>query len=183
MKSNKGFTLIELLAVIVILAIIALIATPIILDVIDTAKKGAKESSALGYVDAVEKQVMLAEVDTSATKIKAGTYKVSTLANLKVEVKGDAPSDGLKPDGTTADPDEFDGVVVIDVKGAVTEAFLEFDSYSVYYDGEKAVANDGKVFKDKDKTTKTAPTTGFCTYSAGSITCPNGSSGSSGSGN
>lgn len=184
MKSNKGFTLIELLAVIVILAIIALIATPIILDVIDTAKKGAKESSALGYVDAVEKQVMLAEVDTSATKIKAGRYKVSTLAKLKVEVKGDAPSDGLKPDGTTAEPNEFDGVVVIDTKGAVTEAFLEFDSYSVYYDGEKAVANDGEVFKNNKGDTKEAPNTGFCTYSAGdantapSITCPNGSSGS-----
>ena len=36
-----GFTLIELLAVIVILSIIALIATPMILGVIETAKKGA----------------------------------------------------------------------------------------------------------------------------------------------
>ena len=41
---NKGFTLIELLAVIVILAIIALIATPMILGVIDTAKRGSAES-------------------------------------------------------------------------------------------------------------------------------------------
>ncbi|MBR6689974.1 MAG: prepilin-type N-terminal cleavage/methylation domain-containing protein [Bacilli bacterium] len=40
---NKGFTLIELLAVIVILAIIALIATPIILGIIDDARKEAKE--------------------------------------------------------------------------------------------------------------------------------------------
>ena len=52
---NKGFTLIELLAVIVILAIIALIATPMILGVIDTAKRGSAESSALGYVESVEK--------------------------------------------------------------------------------------------------------------------------------
>ena len=43
---NKGFTLIELLAVIVILAIIALIATPIILGIINDARKSAKERSA-----------------------------------------------------------------------------------------------------------------------------------------
>ena len=45
---KKGFTLIELLAVIVILAIIALISTPMILGVVESAKKSSKESSALG---------------------------------------------------------------------------------------------------------------------------------------
>ena len=49
-KNTKGFTLIELLAVVVVLAIITLIATPIILGVIDKVKKGAAESSALGYI-------------------------------------------------------------------------------------------------------------------------------------
>ena len=48
--NKKGFTLVELLAVIVILAIIALIATPLILNVIDNAKKGAAEASANGYM-------------------------------------------------------------------------------------------------------------------------------------
>ena len=41
MKNKKGFTLIELLAIIVILAIIAVITTPIILNIIENAKKGA----------------------------------------------------------------------------------------------------------------------------------------------
>ena len=137
MKSNKGFTLIELLAVIVILAIIALIATPIILNVIDTARKGAKESSALGYIDAVEKQVMLAQVDATATKINAGTYSVQELATAGVEIKGETP--------------KSNGVVTIDTKGAVTKAWLEYDAYKVYYnlsDG-KAVASTEK-FIDKD---------------------------------
>ncbi len=151
MKSNKGFTLIELLAVIVILAIIALIATPIILDVIDTAKKGAKESSALGYIDAAEKQVMLAQVDTTATKIPTGTYTVATLDTLKVEVKGEEP--------------KSTGVVKFNVKGAVEEAWLEFDDYKVYYDGSKAVA-DKTNFIDKDGNTKTVPSTGLCTINA-----------------
>ena len=39
--NKTGFTLIELLAVIIILAIVALIATPIILDVVDDARKSA----------------------------------------------------------------------------------------------------------------------------------------------
>ena len=50
MKKKKGFTLIELLAVIVILAIIALIATPIVLNIINSAKKGAFARSAEGVV-------------------------------------------------------------------------------------------------------------------------------------
>ena len=91
MKKNKGFTLIELLAVIVILAIIALIATPIILNVIDKAKLGSAESSALGYIDAVEKQVMINEMDTSATPITDGVYDVPMSG---VTVKGNAPESG-----------------------------------------------------------------------------------------
>ena len=51
-KNQKGFTLIELLAVIVILAIIALIATPIIVGVINDAKKNAFKDTAYGIIEA-----------------------------------------------------------------------------------------------------------------------------------
>ena len=51
---GKGFTLIELLAVIVILAIIALIATPIIVGVINDAKKNAFEDTAYGVAEAAK---------------------------------------------------------------------------------------------------------------------------------
>ena len=54
MKSKKGFTLIELLAVIVILAIIALIATPIIVGVINDAKKNAFTDTAYGVAEAAK---------------------------------------------------------------------------------------------------------------------------------
>ena len=53
-NNNKGFTLIELLAIIVILAIIAVITVPIILGIIDNAKKGAARNSVIGYGKAVE---------------------------------------------------------------------------------------------------------------------------------
>ena len=92
MKSNKGFTLIELLAVIVILAIIALIATPVILGVVEDARKGAAKSSILGYIDAVEKQVMINEMDEKATAIADGTYTIDQLETAGVKVKGDVPN-------------------------------------------------------------------------------------------
>ena len=95
MKNRKGFTLIELLAVIVILAIIAIIAVPTILGVIDRARKGAAESSALGYIDAVEKQTAINLLDSDATNdITEGAYTISELDAKNVQVKGSAPSDG-----------------------------------------------------------------------------------------
>ncbi|MDD2435535.1 MAG: type II secretion system protein [Bacilli bacterium] len=54
MKSNKGFTLIELLAVIVILAIIALVSAPIIVGLIDDARKESAANSAYGVLKATE---------------------------------------------------------------------------------------------------------------------------------
>lgn len=60
---KKGFTLIELLAVIVILAVIALIVTPIVTNVIEGARKGAANASALGYIDAVEKYMIMHDMN------------------------------------------------------------------------------------------------------------------------
>ena len=54
---KKGFTLIELLAVIVILAIIALIATPIILGIINDARKESNERSAELYASSVKNAI------------------------------------------------------------------------------------------------------------------------------
>ena len=92
---KKGFTLVELLAVIVILAIIAVIATPIILGVIEKSKKGAVENSALGYTEAVEKQIARNLLDEDATNdITDGVYTVNDLTSKRVKVKGDTPSEG-----------------------------------------------------------------------------------------
>ena len=129
--NKKGFTLIELLAVIVILAIIALIATPTILGVIEKAKKGAAESSALGYIDAIEKQVMINEMDNTATKITDKTYSTSDLKTLGVTVKGDKPSEGS---------------VTIE-KGNVTDYNLKFKDYTV-------TKTNGKVTVKKNESKK-----------------------------
>ena len=55
---KRGFTLIELLAVIVILAIILLIAMPIVLNVIQDARKGAFETTAMGLVKTAENECL-----------------------------------------------------------------------------------------------------------------------------
>ncbi|MFV0249442.1 MAG: type II secretion system protein [Bacilli bacterium] len=130
--NTKGFTLIELLAVIVILAVIALIATPMILGVIDTAKKGATESSGLGYIDAVEKATILSlfddEVSGSTTFTSNKVYTVAELDTNGVTVKGEEPTAGW---------------VAIDSTGVVVAAQLTFESYTktVRYDGNKAYAD------------------------------------------
>ena len=91
---KKGFTLIELLAVIVILAIIALIATPIILGVIEKARKGSAESSALGYVDAVEKQIAIDMLsDEKVIDLTDETITVGT-DDTGLKVKGTKPDSG-----------------------------------------------------------------------------------------
>ena len=94
MKSNKGFTLIELLAVIVILAIIALIATPMILGVVEDARKSAAVSSANGYIDAIEKQIMIDAMGDEENAVISTTGKILTSTLTGVKVKGDAPGDG-----------------------------------------------------------------------------------------
>ena len=55
--NKKGFTLIELLAVIVILAVIALIATPVVMNSINNARRGAAENAGYGVVKAIEHQI------------------------------------------------------------------------------------------------------------------------------
>ena len=132
MKQNtKGFTLIELLAVIVILAIIALIATPIVLNMINSARKSAAKSSALGYVDAIEYNNGFAMLATDAgvegyTQVPDGTYadaNISTVTNtIKDHLKGKAP-------------DAVTGSTITITNGKVTAAKLIYGSYTCTMSG------------------------------------------------
>ena len=91
---KKGFTLIELLAVIVVLAIIALIATPIVMNVISNASKGAAERSADNYVKAVETLIATKRLD--GEPVEDGAYTIGTDGNLSF---GDVELNGTKPSG------------------------------------------------------------------------------------
>ncbi len=86
MREEKGFTLIELLAVIVILAVIALIATPLIMNVIDDARRGSAKNGAYGYVKALENTIateMIKDVTISPmeTQTIVGQVVFTKLAN------------------------------------------------------------------------------------------------------
>ena len=107
MKAKNGFTLIELLAVIVILAVIALIATPMIMGVIDEARKGAARSSAYAYIHAVENEIAIqltlnpsANIDSvvSDLKITPDTSLVKSSAPTSVSLVID--STGTVKDGS-----------------------------------------------------------------------------------
>ena len=119
MKSNKGFTLIELLAVIVILAIIALIATPLTLNVINSAKTKAAENSAYGVLDAAK--LYYAEAMMDDTKMN----KVNKKDNAKVTI-ADLSVSGDKPSDTTLE-------VTYNTDGTVTIPTMAFDNgcYSI----------------------------------------------------
>lgn len=136
MKKNKGFTLIELLAVIVILAIIALIATPIILGVIEDARKSSAQSSALGYIDAVEKQIAIDMLKTDAgeettDRIVYTPGTAITVADIgdKVKVKG------TKPDDASTIKINDDGIIS---DGTCLKIKIGGNDYNVKYDGSKA---------------------------------------------
>ena len=122
MKNKKGFTLIELLAVIVILAIIALIATPIILNMIENAKKGAAKDSAYGYIEAIDFQNSMSGIDNEKYKM-VGPGQDLDVTGLDVKVKGTRPTSGT---------------VTIDSSGRVINAELCINNYIVTYDGQTA---------------------------------------------
>ena len=105
MKRKNAFTLIELLAVIVVLAIIALIATPIVMNTIKNAKKGAAERSVDSYIKQVEITVATKRLEGN---ILEGEYIVQSDGNLCpvsgcgeddkdkiiVEMEGNKPTSG-----------------------------------------------------------------------------------------
>ena len=167
-EKNKGFTLVELLAVIVILALIALIATPIILNVINDAKKQAAKDSAYGYMDAVEKYIVSSELEDES--IQDRTYSVEELNNMGVSVKGSTPDNGnieIKNSSVKSYDIGIDGYAVSNgevKKVSTTKSFK--NGTAVYYNPEtetkckssEAVSTTGKnsgcmkwyVFNDKE---------------------------------
>ena len=84
---KKGFTLIELLAVIVILAIIALIATPIILGIINDARKESNERSVELYASAVRNAVAAYQL-REGKEVLPGTYNETNKLPFEVEYDG-----------------------------------------------------------------------------------------------
>ena len=122
-KNSKGFTLIELLAVIVILAIIALIATPIVLNLISKARRGAAEDSGYGLRKAA--QLYYTESLLGATSFTQISFK----CNGTNCTQDPAPSSGtakvLDVDGTV--PDQ--GTITINSDGTITAVDIKIGGF------------------------------------------------------
>ena len=129
-KRKKGFTLIELLAIIVILAIIAVITVPIILNIIENAKKGAAVNSAYGYKDAISKFYASKLVRNPDYDIPDGLHTKTDFDTLGVAVKGKEPASNS---------------FLRTYKNVVTSGCLQFDEYKVeFLDGKPLQATKGE---------------------------------------
>ena len=113
---KKGFTLIELLAVIVILAIISVIAYASISNVVEKSRRNSAINSAYGYMDALEKQILINQMNDNEDIVDGKYESVETLKNTyKVTVKGSYPQ-----------------TVSIDIlKGKISHADFVIDSYEI----------------------------------------------------
>ena len=154
-NNSKGFTLIELLAVIVILAIIALITTPVILNVIEDARKNAAVDKAWGTIDAVRVSFAQAQVDSSAVGIP---YTVNF---PKGDNKGDSGDYGTNADGSGYGQGYINdrpvqasgempqgGFVTIRDDGSIVAHQLQFGNYycSTMTEGQKTELNSNAMF-------------------------------------
>jgi prepilin-type N-terminal cleavage/methylation domain-containing protein len=120
-RKSKGFTLIELLAIIVILAIIAVITVPIILNIIDTSKKGAARDSAYGYKEAIQNYYITELSSHPEKNIRLdGQYVVKNNGTLigtntfPIKVSGQNPTGGN-----------------ISITNNTVSGCIQFDEYSV----------------------------------------------------
>lgn len=127
--NKKGFTLIELLAIIVILAIIAVITVPIILNVIDNAKKGAAKNSVAGYAKAIElahTEWMYDKNLNGATTPNLTGAKATASVNVKV---GTATAEAITY-GVNYDGDSVTGCTINITDGKVSMTGCKVTSYS-----------------------------------------------------
>ena len=164
MKKKNGFTLIELLAIIVILAIIAVITIPIILGIIDDAKKGTVEDSAYGYKDAVNKWYVQKLLDNQDLKLN-GVYTVTNGAldgenvdNDEIPISGSIPKSGY----------------LTYENNILTEGCLTIDEYAITFENEKISSTEKGECKNPDDLPCPGPDCVYAFYTTSKNFGPNG---------
>ena len=126
-KKKKGFTLIELLAVIVILAIIALIVMPIVLNMIESARKNAAVTSTYGYIESIDTYQGLQDLN-GLDVLEEGEYNVGSQTTVNGKTYNSINSYiTMKGEKATA------GKVNITKGGNVGTALICMNGYLVSY--------------------------------------------------
>ena len=127
---KKGFTLIELLAVIIILAIVALIATPIILDVVEDARKSAAKSEASMILSGIQSycatenmKIQMGSIESTAAKCPPGDTGTITASNVEAMVSmGNAKVSEITVSGGTYSFNVLSNGYLLDVNnGTISE--------------------------------------------------------------
>ena len=138
MKRRNGFTLIELLAVIVILAIIAVIATPIIVGIIENARKSAAEDSAYGATETIKLYYSksLLENDGLSFPITV-TWADGAVSTITHGSSNTAVSDALKAKFVMSGTQPKSGSIALDANGGITATNLVVNGYSCTYQNKK----------------------------------------------
>ena len=126
--NNKGFTLIELLAVIVILAIIALIATPIILNIINDARKGARERSAEYVYEAVQLAYQ--------TKVALSNGEYPSLSDVETQISENGLSNASISGDVITTKDKVE--CTLSAPNGAIEISCEFDGSPIWADADDA---------------------------------------------
>ncbi len=127
---KKGFTLIELLAVIVILAIIALIVTPIVANIIASARNAANQRSVEGHIANIE-YAIVGEAFNSGKDI---SFMDGTVTTLTLSIPDN--------DKITCDIYKIENGLVLEAKGCIDHGA----SWPKSYDYEKgAGTSDGNA--------------------------------------
>ncbi len=126
---KRGFTLIELLAVIIILAIIALIATPIILNVIEDARKSAGKSEASMILSGIN------------------NYCATSAMKSQLDETEDICADGVTPD-EVSEMVSIGNAEVLEVEysnGKVTKLKVKSNNYEIELQPDGSFSINGKV--------------------------------------
>ena len=134
--NKKGFTLIELLAVIIILGILMIIAIPSVTSYIQNSRKSAYVDTAVGYMDAVMKEV-------NASK-DLRFFSTNTLYLVSVGHNKDHSCVSVESGGQSPFSDEW--------KYAFVGVTYDGKGYSYYFIAED-MAGQGVSFIDKKELT------------------------------
>ena len=100
--NKKGFTLIELLTVIAILAVILLIAAPVILGVLDKARKNTFKNQVLLYVEGLKQQTALASMGSGYSDLQKGLANDNDDSTSFYAPTSDSTGDAASVDVTVA---------------------------------------------------------------------------------
>jgi len=152
MRKNKGFTLVELLAVIVILAVIALIATPVVLSMIESSRKGAAESSMLAYTQATENTILTKMMNSSTSVNYDQKYSVIGLTLTTATEAEDGKVTANLPclDAESKPVDLADGKTSCEAGGYTDNpAYLAFN---IDLKGDQPAENDGNIIEVDNNT-------------------------------